>query len=72
MRACEISKKRESGLALAFVGLAAGVVFATGGWAIRVVNQNVIVASSAEDAIYGFAELSVLGIERVIRFGFGS
>lgn len=47
-------------------------MFATGGWAIRVVNQNVIVASGAEDAIDGFAELRVLGVERVIRFGFGS
>ncbi len=47
-------------------------MLATGGWAVRVVNQNIIVASGAEDAVDGFAELCVLGIERVIRFCFGS
>lgn len=36
------------------------------------VNQNIIVASRAKDAINGFAELRVLRVERVIRFRFGA
>lgn len=47
-------------------------MFATGGGAVCVINQNVIVASGAEDAVDSFAELGVLGIKGVIRFGFSS
>ena len=54
------------------VSLAADFVFAAGGRTVGMVNEDVIVAGGAEDAINGFAELGVAGIEGVIGFGFGA
>lgn len=45
-------------------------MLAAGGRAIGVVNQDVIMASGAEHAVNGFAELLVSGVERVIGFRF--
>jgi hypothetical protein len=39
--------------------LAAGFVLAAIAWIVRVVDQNVVVACGADDAVYRFAELLV-------------
>lgn len=43
------------------VGLAAGFVFAAAARAIRLVDENVVVASRADDAVDGFVKLFVAG-----------
>lgn len=54
------------------VGLAAEFVFAAGGRAIGVVNEDVVAASGAQDAIDRFGELAMPGVEGVIGFGFSA
>ncbi|HKV49318.1 MAG TPA: hypothetical protein VJN69_14590 [Candidatus Acidoferrales bacterium] len=48
------------------VGLATGFVFAAITRAIRLVDENVIVASRADDAVNGFVELLVTGAGGVL------
>jgi ammonia channel protein AmtB len=58
------------GRGLSTVGVAAGFVLAAGGRAIRVVNQDVVLARRADDAVEGVAGLRAAGLVGVLAVSF--